>query len=246
MITASLAAIFPSNECMKDQSLYTIEDMQTMVMPKYSAAPRDMYDIVGQAFWAMHWHWAYISHSTGKSLANYGGVGLTQHPIYKDLVNAIHAYDSIAFIVRGKRPPPKEITRGTDHFAYGHGHPNVQTKQQILARRHPGVHSKGGDAATWAAATDRAQADVLAVAQIEASSSAGDQQTSSAVQERQQPDVSKSYDSMHAPVHQTIMCNKRNITTTDAHTRSDECTNYTATRDTAPSPPVPLHTCGRV
>jgi hypothetical protein len=129
MIIKSLATLFPGNECMYEKGLYVIEDMQTMVMPKYAKAPRDMYDIVGEAFWSMHWHWAYVTKLTGLSAANYTDgqrKGLMQHPIYKNHVRALHAYDSITFIVRGNSTKPLEIHRGKDGIAYGKGHPMAQ------------------------------------------------------------------------------------------------------------------------
>ena len=132
MIIASLRALWPHTECMNNKSLYAIEDMQTMVMPKYTANPRDMYDIVGEAFWSMHHHWAYISPYSG-SMAKYG-VGLTQHPVFRDLVSAVYAYDSIAFFQRSRKPKPRELQLGRDGFGYGMGHPTKQSQSQKLLK----------------------------------------------------------------------------------------------------------------
>ena len=149
MMIASLKALWPSSACMADKALYVIEDMQTMVMKKYAGSPSEIYDIVGEAFWSMHYHWAYVSPNSG-SMARYGlprgpsrageAKGLYQHPIFKDLVSAVHAYDSIAFFQRGKKPKPVEIRRGSDGLNYGKGHPNVQVKLAALgAGRHKGI-----------------------------------------------------------------------------------------------------------
>ena len=149
MMIASLKALWPSSACMADKALYVIEDMQTMVMKKYASTPSDMYDIVGEAFWSMHYHWAYISPTSG-SVARYGlprgppkagePKPLVQHPIFKNLVSAVHAYDSIAFFQRGKKPKPREVSRGSDSIGYGKGHPNNQHRHQAgLAAARKGI-----------------------------------------------------------------------------------------------------------
>lgn len=110
-----------------------------------------MYDLVGEAFWSMHWHWAYVTKKERISYARYGGnhSTMTQHPIWKDRVQAVYAYDSIAFFARAP-PTPKltELTLGNDSFGYGAGHPSrqsqLQTKLQREARHRAAMEAEGG------------------------------------------------------------------------------------------------------
>ena len=47
---------------------------------------------------------------------DFGG-GARQHPIFRDLVGAVHLYDSIAFIIRGRMYPKlTHLKRGRNVF----------------------------------------------------------------------------------------------------------------------------------
>merc|ERR1711920_876197 len=104
-IRKTLSILFPSNACMANRSTYVIEDMHTMMMTSgkqsYGTSAEEFYGLVGEAFWSMHFYW-------GK--ADFGG-GAQQHPIFLNLVGAVHLYDSIAFISRGRTYPKLTLHR---------------------------------------------------------------------------------------------------------------------------------------
>ena len=125
---ASLAAIWPHNACMRAHSVYVVEDTHSMVMPRAflaaCEAPHDIYDLAGEAFWSIHSHWAY------GGAARYPD-GASHHPIFKQLVRAVYAYDSILVLARGPPPRPRMtmVKRGQDFIAYGQGSPPKQLQE---------------------------------------------------------------------------------------------------------------------
>ena len=148
MMIMSLRALWPYSECMNEPSLYVIEDMQTMVIPFYTANPREMYDIVGEAFWAMHHHWAGWHKRANRSDAGYGGLGVRVHPVWRDLVAGVHAYDSIAFFERQRKARPIEFSRGKSGLKYGKGHPINQKKKADSWRGKPEIKLSDGSIAS--------------------------------------------------------------------------------------------------
>lgn len=107
-IRTSMASLFPSDACMKEHSLYVIEDMHTMHYSGHVKAPSALYGIVGEAFWSMHHMYV--------QKPNRYGAGQRRHAWFKDVLHGVHGYTTIAFFVRG---PPKtkvlsHLIRGTD------------------------------------------------------------------------------------------------------------------------------------
>lgn len=131
MIISALNVLWPNNTCMKQPSQYWIEDTHTMVMPKYTRNPADFYNIVGEAFWSMHHQWAY------KTNAGYPNKQRL-HPLWLDLVQEVHLYDSLILLMRNPHSKGHQFTRGDNSIGYGKGHPILQGKA-ALQFRHQGV-----------------------------------------------------------------------------------------------------------
>lgn len=136
----ALKAIFPSDACMAPRSVYVVEDTHSMVMRSRfldgceSAA--DVYNIAGEAFWSMHHKWAY------KDNAGFPG-GAKLHPVFRDRVRGVYAYDSILFIASGPSKPKlaqlvrplKQYQHNETWMPYGKGHPTRQIKDSSHCKR---------------------------------------------------------------------------------------------------------------
>ena len=126
LMRASLAAIFPeSSRCMKPHSLYVIEDTHTLLRSSHTTGyASDMYNVVGEAFFALHApnmpaersrrsRWkprtqSLVGRASSRSDAD-ELVGL--HPVFGDLISAVHAYDSIVFFRRAQHRQVSLIKR---------------------------------------------------------------------------------------------------------------------------------------
>lgn len=122
----AIATVFPAGaRCMKSSSLYVIEDTHTLLRRSHTTGyASDMYNIVGEAFYALHapnlpadrsrrskWRPATqtILGDGASSSSNHDVVQL--HPVFGDLVAAVHAYDSIVFLRRAQHRQVSDIKR---------------------------------------------------------------------------------------------------------------------------------------
>ena len=109
-IKTPLTAMFTQDACMKEHSVYVVEDMHTMHHPGLVHKPADLYNLVGEAFWSLH-H-AYIHHHSRF------GPGLEVHPIFGNRLQYVVGYPTIAFFIRGPRTGRlTPVERGTDRLA---------------------------------------------------------------------------------------------------------------------------------
>lgn len=121
---ATLSTIFPeSSGCMKSQSLYVIEDTHTLLRSSHTSGyASDLYNIVGEAFYALHapnlpadssrrsrWKPETQSVLGGSRMPDDERVGL--HQIFGDHISAVHAYDSIVFFRRAQHRQVSDIKR---------------------------------------------------------------------------------------------------------------------------------------
>jgi len=168
LIRASLSIIYPQARCMvSPRSLYVVEDTQTIAFRAYTKEPSDMFNLVGEAFHAMHYQ--YLNTYEGRQ--GRGGDKFKpeahMHPFYRDLVAAVHAYPTIFFLTRARaheittihRPIDVEGKDISDAIGYGQGehHPwwSVNRTKPThgghphVARQHigkaNGKHKGGGD-----------------------------------------------------------------------------------------------------
>ena len=72
-INIAIQSIFPHDFCMKQNSIYVIEDMHTMHYSGHVRHPASLYEIVGEAFWSLH-H-AYVKRANRYDGAKVGGGG---------------------------------------------------------------------------------------------------------------------------------------------------------------------------
>lgn len=132
MITASLQAIFPSNECMATNSLYVVEDACTMMGSWYTKRPSEIYGIAGEAWWSMHGHTCKQKHYRPCCLRpnlDFDGKGAQTHPTFREYVTAVHLYESLAFFVRGVQQDTFAFTRGRDAIPYDRGRVSQEEKR---------------------------------------------------------------------------------------------------------------------
>ena len=109
-IRTSIRTIFASSSCMKGKSLYVVEDMHTMHYSGHVKHPQQLYSLVGEGFWSMHY--AYPSTNPNRY-----GAGNRMHPIFKDRLVGVHGYPTIAFFAHGRIAGKlSHLIRGTDHL----------------------------------------------------------------------------------------------------------------------------------
>jgi len=126
MVRLSLQLFFESSQCMRDRSIYVIEDLHTLARcagpghdSTFCNTPSDFGHLWSEAFLGMHnrWkgcktgncdlrRWAKTSRGLG-----HGDLG----PHWASMVSGIHLYDSIAFLTRSSNQslsPMQRLMRG--------------------------------------------------------------------------------------------------------------------------------------
>ena len=132
LMRLSLAIIFPeASRCMKPDSLYVIEDTHTQLRRSHTAGyASDMFNIVGEAFYALHapsmpaersrrsrWRprtQSLVGQEPGppsSSDADAAEELVDLHPVFSNLIAAVHAYDSIVFFRRAQHRKISDIKR---------------------------------------------------------------------------------------------------------------------------------------
>ena len=108
-IKTPITAMFAKPACMKETSIYVVEDMHTMHHSGLVHKPAELHSLVGEAFWSLH-H-PYVAH------ANRYGPGNQVHPIFKDFLQHVIGYPTIAFFFHGPRTARlTPVERGTDRL----------------------------------------------------------------------------------------------------------------------------------
>ena len=104
MIETSLAAIFPSDVCMGEHSVYAVEDTHTMARcdakGKYCKSAKEISFLPCQANEKMHSLW-FHKHT------DY---------VWADKVVSVHMFDSLSFYIRGVKRILTKISKGDDSF----------------------------------------------------------------------------------------------------------------------------------
>lgn len=123
MINRTLHFVFPRDSCMRSDSVYVVEDLHTMVMcdvqalvpgATYCDSPEQFGNLVAELYFSMLNFWMPFSLPARRRNSTL----MDRHPVWGNRVSAIHLYDSLMFLVRGKRKPLTRITRGTDSIPY--------------------------------------------------------------------------------------------------------------------------------
>jgi hypothetical protein len=113
-ILTPLKTLWQSEECMKERSLYVIEDMHVMHYSGHVRRPEALYGLVGGGFWAMHWAYPGLPPKANR----YGPESKNgKHPLWGDRLEAVHGYPTIAFFERGHvYGKQTKLVRGTDRL----------------------------------------------------------------------------------------------------------------------------------
>jgi hypothetical protein len=175
LIRASLAILYPEiSGCMRSpRSLYVIEDTQTMLLGAHTrGGAAAMYDIVGEAFYALHAPhlnglphakrstWApsrlvgasvgagsegsnaisgsHGSHGSSSAVGEMTGetAAVDLHPVFADLISAVHAYDSIVFLTRARHRRLINVKRPRDNGDFfGSGPKNATERVRLMSNK---------------------------------------------------------------------------------------------------------------
>jgi len=119
MIRTTMAAMLPSEACMREKSVYVVEDTHTMSKcndeKSYCGDPTDISSIPCDAFLQQHSQWFSISNPA---------LHLVKETAWAARVVSVHLYDSMIFYELGTKSENKRITKGWDSFS------NIEEKVQ--------------------------------------------------------------------------------------------------------------------